>query len=470
MATAAAPVSVRYRCPCTACFDTEAAAAPEQQPAGSDDASAADVPAGDAGPQALGALHTWPIEALYYCDDCSEVRCPQCVVEEPAGYHCPNCLFDVPTASVRSEHNCCARNCFQCPVCTQVLSVVEEESAGNGGRPCFVLSCAVCFWDSREIAWEFEKATGIPAQIERIKAAKAPAREYAGLLDYWRTVQRTAATVPGTQRAGAGFSAGGTSSFGSRIASTALQGSSKATCVDDLPAYKSPSHAEAGHLQAAAASEPQRIRLHMKLSRRCRVCHHILTKPESKAQATRFKIQLMAVNFVPAITIPVGLAGQTVARLSGPFRVGAAVPLVVRFANPLYTKMDVAVAAGTDAAAHVRVLAPRFTLAPFAELWEYDEEDEEDKESDGGDDDAGGGGRGVVHRHGSRVAIQLELTPRSPTDSLAVPLHITCSHVDDMADVDAEDNGSSSRNSGAGTSRNLVTSSFWVQVLLGPVH
>ncbi|KAJ1719301.1 hypothetical protein LPJ61_006334, partial [Coemansia biformis] len=420
--------------------------------------------------------------ALYYCDDCSEVRCPRCVVEEPAGYHCPNCLFDVPTASVRSERNCCARNCFQCPVCTQMLSVIEEESSrDSGGRSCYVLSCAVCFWDSREIGWEFEKATGISAQIERIRAGEA--KEYAGLLDYWRAVQRTASATPGSQRLGAGLSGTGSGSFGQRLVAAALPGGSTVACVDALPAYRAANHADAGRAQSSVASpardanggEPQQIRLHMKLSRRCRVCHHILIKPESKAQATRFKIQLMAVNFMPAITVPVGLAGPggrwtelTTAQLAGPFGAGSPVPLVVRFANPLYTEMDVTVAAGEDESVHVNVLAPRFTLAPFAELWEYDED--EDADADGAEN-SGSDKHGVVHRHGNRVAIQLEITPRAPAASLVVPLYITCTHLDDMADMDAEDNGgnggSSSKNSGSRLSRRLVTSSFWVHISLG---
>ncbi|KAJ1950511.1 hypothetical protein EC988_004357, partial [Linderina pennispora] len=80
-------------------------------------------------------LRAFPLEHLYYCDDCSALRCPHCVIEEPAGYHCPNCLFDVPTASVRSEQNSCARNCFQCPVCTHVLAVVEGDAETAAAKP-----------------------------------------------------------------------------------------------------------------------------------------------------------------------------------------------------------------------------------------------------------------------------------------------------------------------------------------------
>ncbi|KAJ2758661.1 hypothetical protein H4S06_002601, partial [Coemansia sp. BCRC 34490] len=130
------------------------------------------------------------IESLYYCDDCSELRCTRCVIEEPAGYHCPNCLFDVPSASVRGEKNCCARNCFQCPICTHVLSVVEGDRrqlssssnssshSGAADGAAFVLSCSVCLWNSAEIGWTFEKATGISAQIERMREAKDSTKEF----------------------------------------------------------------------------------------------------------------------------------------------------------------------------------------------------------------------------------------------------------------------------------------------------
>lgn len=39
---------------------------------------------------------------------------------------------------------------------------------------------------------------------------------------------------------------------------------------------------------------PQRIHLRIKKSRRCKSCRHILVKPEQKAQATGFKINLIA--------------------------------------------------------------------------------------------------------------------------------------------------------------------------------
>lgn len=46
------------------------------------------------------ALHN-----LYFCEECDAIRCNHCVMVEVSGYYCPNCLFEVPSASVRAEKN-----------------------------------------------------------------------------------------------------------------------------------------------------------------------------------------------------------------------------------------------------------------------------------------------------------------------------------------------------------------------------
>jgi hypothetical protein len=43
------------------------------------------------------------LSRLYFCDSCDEIRCPKCTQDEIVCYYCPNCQFDVPTASVKSE-------------------------------------------------------------------------------------------------------------------------------------------------------------------------------------------------------------------------------------------------------------------------------------------------------------------------------------------------------------------------------
>ncbi|KAJ2455976.1 hypothetical protein EV183_000319 [Coemansia sp. RSA 2336] len=466
--------TVLYYCPCSGCMRTRdgAASIDEQQNTESPAAEPAAPVDMETQPQ-LAVLRTWPIEKLYYCDDCSQVRCQRCVIEEPAGYHCPNCLFDVPTASVRSEKNCCARNCFECPVCTHVLAVVEVESLrGDGGQTCFVLSCAVCLWDSREIGWEFEKSTGISAQIERMRAAQPAAKEYASLLDYWRSVQRASATANSASHS---FST--TGSFKHRLTSAGLQNTTSSnpppyTAASyrrstDKPPLSAMAISDANYVSPAGNlrnSEPQRIRLHMKLSRRCRICHHILIKPESKAQATRFKIQLMAANFLPTVTLPRALPrgrGRMLGPLNAdPLRVGVAVPVVLRFTNPLYTEVEVSLVAGRMRDAQVEVLEPQFTLPPFADLWELDDDDY-DVMSTPGTPSSETARRGIVHRQGNRIAVQIQVTPQASTSCLSIPLLVKCSHMDEMADIDTPE---------ASASRRVVSNAIWVYVSLGAVN
>ncbi|KAJ2849973.1 hypothetical protein IWW36_002236 [Coemansia brasiliensis] len=210
--------------------------------------------------------------------------------------------------------------------------------------------------------------------------------------------------------------------------------------------------------------EPQRIRLHMKLSRRCRICHHILIKPESKAQATRFKIQLMAANFLPTVTLPRALPhgrGAMMTPLNADaLRVGVTVPVVLRFTNPLYTEVEVSVVAGRMRNALVEILEPQFTLPPFADLWELDDDDY-DFISAPGTPSSETARRGIVHRQGNRIAIQIQVTPQAPTSCLSIPLLVKCSHMDEMADIDAPESSAS---------RRVVSNAIWVYVSLGAVN
>lgn len=185
-----------------------------------------------------------PLSHLHFCEDCHQIRCSRCVQDENICYYCPNCLFEVPTASVKSERNryasdllirvCCCRrcccwlargvglagsncalhsraqlsvhaqlrcmrNCFFCPYCTTTLLVVSEESAVTShtnlasitatttivGR--YYLYCPTCRFDSRDEPLElaFERPTGIAAQIQKVDEQRSDAREFESLRDYF---------------------------------------------------------------------------------------------------------------------------------------------------------------------------------------------------------------------------------------------------------------------------------------------
>lgn len=47
----------------------------------------------------------YPLEHLLYCEDCHQIRCSRCVLDEIVTWYCPSCLFEVPSSTVKSEGN-----------------------------------------------------------------------------------------------------------------------------------------------------------------------------------------------------------------------------------------------------------------------------------------------------------------------------------------------------------------------------
>ena len=45
----------------------------------------------------------YPLEHLMYCEDCHQIRCPRCTIEEIVCWYCPTCLFEMPSSMLRSD-------------------------------------------------------------------------------------------------------------------------------------------------------------------------------------------------------------------------------------------------------------------------------------------------------------------------------------------------------------------------------
>ncbi|KAF2020424.1 hypothetical protein BU24DRAFT_487051 [Aaosphaeria arxii CBS 175.79] len=112
----------------------------------------------------------YPIEQLLYCEDCQQIRCPRCVSEETQNWYCPSCLFEVPSSVIKSDGHRCSRNCYNCPVCMSAMTVSSLENPAEPsptGGP-YILACPYCHWSTVETGIEFEKHTGITAQLSRV--------------------------------------------------------------------------------------------------------------------------------------------------------------------------------------------------------------------------------------------------------------------------------------------------------------
>ncbi|KAF2713032.1 hypothetical protein K504DRAFT_478966 [Pleomassaria siparia CBS 279.74] len=112
----------------------------------------------------------YPLEHLLYCEDCQQIRCHRCVIEETLAWFCPACLFEVPSSLIKADGNRCIRNCFNCPVCMSTMmvnSLDDPTNPSSSGGP-YILSCPYCHWSTHEIGIEFEKHTGISQQLSRV--------------------------------------------------------------------------------------------------------------------------------------------------------------------------------------------------------------------------------------------------------------------------------------------------------------
>ncbi|KAM0720500.1 hypothetical protein Q7P37_004636 [Cladosporium fusiforme] len=170
----------QYACPCSS--NTGPAIASKrasQNPLSAEDEEQEDGPFNPHSARAAYALY--PLDHLLFCDECSQIRCPKCVNDEIINWYCPSCLFEVPSSQVRSEHNRCARNCYNCPSCAAPLHVTQVEkkddgmlSPGDGaaGEEAYLLFCQYCDWTTLDIGVQFSRPTKITEQLNKIRKSR----------------------------------------------------------------------------------------------------------------------------------------------------------------------------------------------------------------------------------------------------------------------------------------------------------
>ncbi|KAG4436075.1 hypothetical protein IFR05_008431 [Cadophora sp. M221] len=396
----------------------------------------------------------YPLEHLLYCEDCHQIRCPRCVLDEIVTWFCPNCLFEVPSSTVKTEGNRCTRSCFQCPVCIAPLSVssVEAPPEGLGAEYAsqngpFVLNCGYCTWSSKEIGIQFDKPNGIFAQLAKIRnggeaivtakerrrdreerkrdfsgtliSEEGPdqetfqtldpnekldaASQFSNLKAFYQSQLADSSTVgalgfsgdygygsPGALSRIMGLYTGGSmvdkkskNKVGNmREAQDALEGLQLTPSSDEEAIKKL--HAQGWHSTATAVQRqeapnhdaqfltdlrPIAYLLRTKRSKRCKTCRHILSKPESKVQTTRFRIRLVALNYIPTINIkPLQNTSALALTALKP------VQFLLTFKNPLFDRVKVTLATPAKTpgrfGSKVTVLCPQFEVGANTDAWE----------------------------------------------------------------------------------------------------
>lgn len=468
--------------------------------------------------------YLYPLSRLYFCEDCHQIRCPSCVQDEIVSYYCPNCLFEVPTASVKSEKNRCARNCFQCPICQNTLSVVAAQeqtqlsSSGPAPGPYF-LACNLCRWSSQEIDMTFEKPTSLALQLQKNEEALPDAKEFDQLKEHFEKHLRVN-SPPSLPTSFLSFSSSTAFSkyMGTQFHHDTQMQQGK---VDDISEYEPsvrvpdndlklldsmmtlrnvdgvstlPQRSTQLYDQPYELSKvhPQRIHLAIKRSKRCRNCRHILIKPEQKAQATRFKIKLVAMNYIPTITL------LKLPRKNWPLQVNVPTQLVIKFTNPLYEEMNITLATPQirkktnmqegeteveedNSSGKVTILSPHFTVGAYNETIEYDDEMYPAGRRTNNNFAAGASVDGVYEKRNNFTSIIVEVIPKKAGE-FKFPLLVTYNYksdedrmdvssgdieIDDM-DVDDATDGSKKAGSSIKFDDDKIKSySFWCLIGLG---
>jgi dynactin-4 len=415
----------------------------------------------------------YPLEHLLYCEDCQEIKCQKCVLDEIVTWFCPNCLFEVPSSTVKSEGNRydlpneqrkpssdkqsrCTRSCFQCPLCISPLSVnsLESQSAGLLGAEQaapvgpWVLACGYCNWSSEEIGIKFTKPNGVYNQLLKIKnggEAILPLKEqrerdearrnisnslklegveedttetpvedeslearFSKLKSFYQT--QLAETTGGNPLSFSGDYGYGSPAALSRIMGLYTGGSyadkkSKNKTGTMREAYE-PS--EGFHLcpqddntiinklrtegWSSTTSQEQRsnqtpntrfisdIRpvpylLRTKRSKRCKTCRHILSKPESKVQTTRFRICLAAKKTIPSIRIkPLSPAPALPAGAPPPLlKPLKPTQFLLTITNVLFDPIKITLATPTHTpgrfSSKITILCPQFEVGAKQDEW-----------------------------------------------------------------------------------------------------
>lgn len=176
--------------------------------------------------------------------------------------------------------------------------------------------------------------------------------------------------------------------------------------------------------------------LRTKRSKRCPICRHIISKPESKISSTRFRIRLVAGSYIPSMTIrPLQTGPSTTAASSSTSAPQLLAPLkpvqyILTFKNPIFetVKVTLATPATTPGrfSSKVTVLCPQFEIDANTDVWDEALKDGDKDRRRRGDESSGGGHHqpeaGKIWQRGRNwVSIVVEVVPASLSlDALAL--------------------------------------------------
>ncbi|KAL8770216.1 MAG: hypothetical protein Q9209_004058 [Squamulea sp. 1 TL-2023] len=375
----------------------------------------------------------YPLDHLMYCEDCQQIRCPRCTVEEIVCWYCPGCLFEIPTSQIKSEGNRCQRNCFNCPICFASMTVnaleVPEHPTG-----LFILACGYCRWTSQEIGIQLDRVSQMTAQLSKtfnrtlretpgrptvapeptidLSRPDNPDTIFGNLKVFLKTQlngvhpENPLLTPSGEinysspnslarimslyTNLGSGYGKKSTQKPATMHESSSLEeGLHLVSAISDTDAITKlraegycnttslSQRSEQLHNPCGFTSElrPIPMLLRTKRAKRCRACRHILVKPEAKIESTRYRIRLLARNSIPTIHIkPLHQSPSQKPLDLNNFRPVQTSQFLLSLRNPLFDPVTVTLATPNRTPGRlghkVTILCPQFDIGANADKWD----------------------------------------------------------------------------------------------------
>ena len=331
----------------------------------------------------------------------------------------------------------CPRNCFNCPICTAPLSInsLNPDPNTRSITGPFTLNCGYCSWSSLNIGWQFEKLSNIQAQIARLNLSEGHAApstprspETSGtdettpneglgaafkrLSDFYRSqLSKSNTADPLLTPSGLNYSSpsnlmrimslynngkGGQGKKGSWKSEIMREGKDMSEGLQVIQPDQDVQAIERMRTEgwACTLSQSQRSMqkhslrftselrpipdlLRTKRNKRCRTCRHILVKPEPKVQTTRFRIRLLAINYIPTISVvPLQPAPSTHIPAINQDSLPAlkACQFLLTLKNPLFESVKVTLATPPRTPGRyghkVTILCPEMNIGPNVDKWD----------------------------------------------------------------------------------------------------
>ncbi|KAG4300783.1 hypothetical protein PCANB_002869 [Pneumocystis canis] len=346
------------------------------------------------------SLH--PLQNLYFCEECYAIRCPRCIQEETVSYFCPNCLFEVPRSNMRgfiytsklySNIYRCMRNCFQCPICFASLSVIELEENMNKGNlnsdeksHSYILECSYCHWTSVEVNMIFEKPTGLNTQLKNYSPESSRKKSFydklkahyqemygalklhtndrskiSNLMDIYERISKKRIFQSKKKINILNFNE---DSRNLQDDQEIIKKMAKMKNLNEIATIKQRSN-QLHHVIFKNDLKPIPYLLRTKRSKHCRLCKSTLISPENKPTSAKFRIKLVAINFLPSISLkcfPGPLSNCSPGKLSP----NVTNIFLLTVTNPLYEKIKVFLATPQQTSGKynhsVTILCPEFEV------------------------------------------------------------------------------------------------------------